>query len=72
MLSREVLSAVRQGRAGQGRGLFRFGVRVRVRRDFFNVSDPGIELGDGVCDFEKVLPDQLCPLRLGLGLEQCF
>ena len=25
------------------------------------VFDPGIELGDSVCDFEKVPPDQLCP-----------
>ena len=37
------------------------------------MSDPGIELGDGVCDFEKVPPDQLCPsakrgLVLGLGI----
>ena len=38
--------------------------RVRVRRVIFNVSDPGIELGDSVCDFEKVLPDQLCPSAL--------
>ena len=36
-------------------------VRVRVRREFVNMSDLGIELGDGVCDFEKVPPDQLCP-----------
>ena len=28
------------------------------------MSDLGIELGDGVCDFEKVPP-----LGLGLGLE---
>ena len=27
------------------------------------MSDPGIELGDGGCDFEKVPPDQLCPKR---------
>ena len=25
------------------------------------MSDLGIELGDGVCDFEKVPPAQLCP-----------
>ena len=25
------------------------------------MSDPGIELGDGVCDFEKVPPDKLYP-----------
>ena len=24
-----------------------------------NVSDPGVELSDSVCDLEKVLPDQL-------------
>ena len=33
------------------------GIRVRVRvrlglRENCNVSDPGIKLGDGVCDFE--------------------
>ena len=38
-----------------------------------NASDPGIEVGDSVCDFQKVLQDQLCPsiktgLELGLGL----
>ena len=27
-------------------------VRVRVRSDF-NMSDPGIELGDGVCDLRE-------------------
>ena len=25
------------------------------------MSDAWIELGDGVCDFEQVLLDQLCP-----------
>ena len=34
---------------------------VRVMRGAFNVNDLGIELGDGVCDFEKLLPNQLCP-----------
>ena len=27
------------------------------------MNDPGIELDDGVCDFEKVLPDQLRPAQ---------
>ena len=35
--------------------------RVRARREVSNMTDAGIELGDGVCDFENVLPDQLCP-----------
>ena len=39
----------------------RVGVRVRVRIEVCNVNDPGIELGGGVCDFQKVLPEQLCP-----------
>ena len=34
-------------------------VRVKVRRDFFNVNDLGIELDDDVCDFG---------LRLRLGV----
>ena len=25
------------------------------------MNDSGIQLGDGVCGFEKVLPDQVCP-----------
>ena len=44
------------------------GLGLGLLRENFNVSDPGIELSDGVCDFEKVPPDQLCPV--GLGLEQ--
>ena len=28
------------------------------------MSDTGIELSDGVCDFEEVPLDQLCPLRV--------
>ena len=39
------------------------------------VSDPRTELGDSVCDFEKVMPDELCPSAkkrltgaMGLGL----
>ena len=36
-------------------------LRVRARREVFNVNDSGIEPGDGVGDFEKVPPDQLCP-----------
>ena len=36
-------------------------VRIRVRREVINVNDPEIGLGDHVCDFEKVPPDQLCP-----------
>ena len=39
-------------------------VRVRPavtgRKEVFNVNNPGIELADCVCDFEKLLPDQLC------------
>ena len=35
-------------------------VRVRVRREDLSVNNPRIELGDGICDFEKVLPDQRC------------
>ena len=41
--------------------------RVRVRGIFSSVRHRGVErsgnrtLVDGVCDFEKVLPDQLCP-----------
>ena len=37
----------------------RFGLGLGEK--FFNVNDPGIELGDGVGDFKKELPDQLCP-----------
>ena len=33
---------------------------VRDRREV-EVSDPRIELGDGVCDLEKVPPDQIDP-----------
>ena len=49
------------------------------------MSDLGTELGDGVCDFEKVPPDQLCSSAkrrltgssglasgLGLGFESCM
>ena len=42
-------------------------VRVRVKREVFNMNDPGFELGDGVCDFEKVPPDRLCPQVLKEG-----
>ena len=28
------------------------------------MSDPGIELGDGVCDFEKVPPDRKVRVRV--------
>ena len=40
----------------------------------FNVSDPGIELSDGVCDSEKVLPGLGLGLGLLLGFEshKCF
>ena len=31
------------------------------------MSDPGIELGDGVYDFEKVPPHQLCPSAKVVG-----
>ena len=45
--------------------IFAMGVRVEVRvkvgREICNVSDLGIELGDGVCVFERVPPDQPCP-----------
>ena len=45
--------------------LLRLGIGLRLwlwsGDKFCNVNDPGIELDDGVCDFEKVLPDQLCP-----------
>ena len=41
-------------------------VRVRVsdtvRREFGDVSDPGIGLGDSVCESEKILPD----IRVGV------
>ena len=39
---------------------------VRVGREVLNVNDPGIEVGAGVCDFEKVPPDQLDPRRVTL------
>ena len=32
------------------------------------VSNAEIELGDGVCDFEKVPPDQLCPSARKIGV----
>ena len=34
-------------------------VRAGVRRETFDMSNSGIELGDSVFDCEKVMPDQL-------------
>ena len=42
---------------GFGLGL---GLGLGLGENFY-VSDLGIELGDGVCDFEKAPPDQLRP-----------
>ena len=39
----------------------RVGVGFRVRREVFNMNHLGIELSDGVCDFQKVPAAQLCP-----------
>ena len=52
------LSRVAHWHLGPGLGL---GLALGLRENF-NVADPGIELGDGVCDFEEV------PLGLGSGL----
>ena len=48
-------------------------VRIRVRREILTCPIRGSNSVDGVYDFEKVPPDQLCPrakrdLGLGLGL----
>ena len=52
-------SCPRAGGVGLRRGLrLRLAIGLGLGENF-NVSDPGIELDDGVCDFEKVPPDQL-------------
>ena len=43
-------------------------VGVRVRRGYDKVFNLGIKLGDGVCEFDTVTPDRLCP-SVVLGLE---
>ena len=52
------------------RGKVRVRVRARVRTIFERRSGDRTRV-DGVCDVEKVPPDQLCPSakrKLGLGL----